>query len=245
MRYLSNPRWGLAYWRSRRAAISSGDGRGFALAGRDHLMLDPTHALAAVTGAAPAECERALACVRLPRPLDGDPPPWWPRESLIRPLAALTRLSAARTVVEVGVARGYSSAAILRALEAGSPDGRLYSIDLPPLEQDARTFIGAAIAPELRSRWQLTLGPSREKLAPLARAVAPIDLFVHDGDHSYGSQREDLESIWPHLTAGAVAVVDDVWSTAVLDFAEPRGAPVLIIGGTHRSDAIALIRKPA
>jgi predicted O-methyltransferase YrrM len=147
-------------------------------------------------------------------------------------------------VVEVGVARGYSSAAILHALAGSGGGGRLHSIDLPPLDEDAAAFVGAAVPADLWAGWRLDLGPSHALLPGVAAAEAPIDLFIHDADHSYASQREDLETVWPHLAAGAFVVVDDVWTTAALDFAARSNAPALLIAGEHAGDAIGLLRRP-
>jgi predicted O-methyltransferase YrrM len=244
LRYLSRPRWGVAYWRGRHGTVPGERKPGFSLADHAERLHDPAGAIAAVTGAARSECERALASAWLPPAVPHDAAAWWPRESLMRTVAALTRLTQPRTVVEVGVARGYSSAAILRALESEGGDGRLFSIDLPPLDEDAG-FVGKVVPTELRSRWLLSLGPSRDQLPRLLPRIAAVDLFVHDGDHSYDSQREDLETIWPQLRPGAIAVVDDVWSEAVFEVADEHGANVAVVAGAFEHDGIALVRKPS
>ena len=245
LRYAANPRWGLAYWRSRRGRLSGERAREFHP--HDHAALvrdDPAGALAELTGAQRTACERALAAAWLPPSLPNDPPPWWPREPLARLVGAATALTAADVVVEVGVARGYSSATILAALEESGPGGRLWSIDLPPLDEDAAAFVGSAVPERLRGRWELELGPSSSALRPLLQRVAPVDLFVHDGDHSYASQLEDLETAWPHVRPGAVVIVDDVWSTAVVDFARDHDAPALVVWAPGETDGIGLLRKP-
>ncbi len=148
-------------------------------------------AIAELTGEPIEACERALAGAWMAPAIADDPAPWWPREALARLVGGLASLTGPRTVVEIGVARGYSSAAILAALhEAG--DGRLYSIDLPPLDEHAAAFVGSVVPEHLRAHWRLELGPSAAHLPRLATEVAPIDLLVHDGDHSYLSQRDDL-----------------------------------------------------
>jgi predicted O-methyltransferase YrrM len=235
----------LAYWRGRRARLEGAREREFRPG--EHLELvreDAAAALAELTGEAADECVRAIGEAWVPPAVADDPAPWWPRESLARLVGAATSLTEATTVLEVGVARGYSSAAILAALEANVPEGRLHSIDLPPLDVDAEEFVGAAVPERHRGRWALEAGPSSAILPRLASRIEPIALFVHDGDHSYRSQHEDLATVWPHLSPGAIAIVDDVWTTAAIDFAAEAGAAVLVLEPPGERDGIAMLRKP-
>ena len=82
---------------------------------------------------------------------------------------------------------------------------------------------------DLRSRWELHLGPSSQLLQKLARERSPIDLFVHDGDHTYPVQMSDFQSVWRHMRPGGLVVVDDVCNPAFEDFAdEVRCVPVVV-----------------
>jgi len=63
---------------------------------------------------------------------------------LVRAIWCLTRHLRPKTVVETGVAHGVTSRCILEALTR-SGDGRLWSIDLPPLERDWRKQVGMAV----------------------------------------------------------------------------------------------------
>lgn len=240
---LRNPRWQIAYWRARRARIPTEARARFWLEEHASSLYDSAGALAAVTSEPRERCEAALAEARMPEPIDDDPPVWWPREMLVRLVSAATRLTAARTAVEVGVARGYTSAAILCAQEASSAQVRLHSIDLPPRDTDERRFVGRAVPERVRDRWQLELGPSRALLPALAGRLGSIDLFVHDGDHSYRSQREDLATVWPHLRPGAVVIVDDIWTPAIFDFATEVGERAAVAETADHSDGIGLLRR--
>jgi hypothetical protein len=244
LRDVANPRWGLAYWRARRAGIPTERAARFWLDEHADAVHDAPGALAAVTGAPVEECERAYADAWLPDPIPGDEAVWWPRDHLSRLVAAATILVRPRVAIEVGVARGYSTAAILGVLDALGEGGRLHSIDLPPRDEDAAAFVGRVVPERLRGSWELTLGPSSSELAPLAERAGPAGLFFHDGDHSYRSQREDLETVWPHLAPGAVAVVDDIWTPAIFDFAAAVGSEVAIASWSEHSDGVGLLRKP-
>ena len=241
-RYARRPRWGIAYWRSRRAGMPAEARERVWFAGKPGLVAELPDALAAVTGHEPERCRDELESAWLPDHVDELAPQWWPRDRLMRVAGALVALLEAGVVVEVGVARGYTSAALLAAL---APDGRLHSIDLPPLEADERSFVGAAVPAAFRERWSLELGPSASLLAPLLRRTGEIDLFLHDGDHSYRSQHEDLEAVWPHLRPGGVALVDDIWTPAVRDFAEAHDARLVIGQWGNPADGLGLLAKPA
>ena len=243
LRDAANPRWALAYWRARRARIPTERREKFWLEEHADALHDSAGALAVVTGAERTECERALADAWLPEPVVGDPAVWWPREPLSRAVAAATALTRPRAVVEVGVARGYTTAAILGALEAAGGGGRLHSSDLPPRDEDPEDFVGAVVPDRLRGAWELIRGPSAIELPSLAERLGRVDLFFHDGDHSYRSQREDLEAIWPHLSPGAVVVMDDVWTPALFEFAEEQGERVAIASWEGHSDGVGMVRK--
>jgi len=129
-------------------------------------------------------------------------------------------------VLEVGVAYGATSAVILDAL-AKNRTGRLTSIDLPMLALEIRD-VGKLVPEDLRSRWSLHLGPSSQLLPRIARESSPIDLFLHDGDHTYPVQLSDFRTVWPYIRPGALIVVDDVCNPAFEDFAdEVACVPVL------------------
>ena len=116
-------------------------------------------------------------------------------------LYTLVRELQPKIAVETGVCNGFSTAFLLLGLDRNGV-GELHSVDLPDVigeVYDPGTFWegkrGAAIPPgkepgwvipdELRVRWQLVLGPSREELPRLLERLGPIDFFMHDSEHSY------------------------------------------------------------
>jgi hypothetical protein len=119
-------------------------------------------------------------------------------------------------VVETGVSRGITSRVILEALERNG-DGRLWSIDLPPLEEPWRTLSGSAVPQRLRGRWTYFRGTSRRHLPRLARELGRVDVFVHDSLHTPDNLRRELDDVWPALRPGAVVLIDDVEACRAFD----------------------------
>jgi predicted O-methyltransferase YrrM len=170
-------------------------------------------------------------------------------------LYALLRTVRPQTVVETGVANGFSTAFSLLALQANAV-GHLHSIDLPRevgrdyepgtfYEGEGRAGIPAGsesgwlIPPALKERWTLVLGRSQEELPPLLERLGTIDVFMHDSEHSFDCMWFEFNAAWPALQPGGVLVSDDVNSTEAFGrFAAQEGrVPVRLARG------MALLRK--
>ena len=121
---------------------------------------------------------------------------------------ALVRVLRPAVVLETGVHDGLSSAVILAALERNGR-GRLVSVDLPSTDLPPTVDGAGWLVPErLRSRWTLLVGDARRLLPDTARALAPIDVFSHDSDHSAEHQAFEYETVEPHLAPGALVLSD-------------------------------------
>lgn len=119
---------------------------------------------------------------------------------------AVVRALQPEVVVETGVAHGVSSAYILAALDRNG-SGHLHSIDLPPHDHGAQERIGAAVSDELRARWTLHRGTTRDLLRRLLAEVGSADLFVHDSDHTYANMSFEFSTVWDQAR---VVIADDV-----------------------------------
>jgi len=106
----------------------------------------------------------------------------------------------AQLVYEVGVREGYSTVAILQALE--QTGGRMISCDI----QDYRQNIHAG-RPIVSDRWTFIQIDSIHFPAYLDEEA---DMIYIDGDHSYGAVRSDVIKLWPFLKVGGQMVLDDV-----------------------------------
>lgn len=129
--------------------------------------------------------------------------------SLARMVYGLARATRPERIVETGVCYGVTTAYLLQALnENGS--GHLHSIDLPPLSEDADSFVGCLIPNELKSRWTLYRGSSRRLLSRIAQEQRNIQMFVHDSLHTRANMRREFATIWPFMSSGSVLVSDDI-----------------------------------
>jgi hypothetical protein len=113
------------------------------------------------------------------------------------------------TVVETGVAHGLTSRVILEGLHHNG-HGHLWSVDLPAIDSALHHEIGVAVPRDLRSRWTYVEGTSRRRLPELVRRLQQVDLFLHDSLHTARNTYFELDTVWPALLPGGVAVVDDI-----------------------------------
>lgn len=112
-------------------------------------------------------------------------------------LYALTLGLDAQLVYEVGVRRGHSTRAILKALV--KTGGRLVSCDI----EDC----GAVVQDDaLQSRWTF-YHTSSERFATLLSI--PADMIYVDGSHQYLDVRGDVVRLWPLLKPGGLMVLHD------------------------------------
>lgn len=134
-------------------------------------------------------------------------------------LYALARIIKPRVVLETGVGSGISSAFILKALELNG-SGDLFSIDLP----DEGGLSGWAVPDELRKNWHLHIGSSSLLLKPLLEKISPVDIFIHDSDHSHENMRYEFSTVWPFLRSGGLFLAHDVGrNSALFDFCKEIG----------------------
>jgi predicted O-methyltransferase YrrM len=125
-------------------------------------------------------------------------------------LHAVTALTDARTVLETGVAYGWSSLAILSAM-AKNGRGRLLSVDMPYPKMGNEAFVGIVVPLRLRTGWTLVREPDRNGLKHAIRlAGGPLDLAHYDSDKSYYGRRFAFPLIWDALKPGGVFISDDI-----------------------------------
>ncbi|SCG72077.1 Methyltransferase domain-containing protein [Micromonospora echinaurantiaca] len=131
---------------------------------------------------------------------------------------AIVRASRPTHVVETGVDKGLGSCVLAAALLRNAAEGhtgRVTSLDInPEAGYLARTAPWAEVV-------DLVIGDSIASIAALDR---PVDLFLHDSDHSRAHERREFEAVESKLAPNALLLTDNVTATNVLaEHAERTG----------------------
>jgi hypothetical protein len=238
-RAVRNPWWLRETVRTKLRARADRDRR-FSLADHATHLCSVATALADAFGVTPDEYHALKTRVRIPTPPRGAA--WGGGQDILHLTGTIILLRRPSIVLETGVAMGFSTAVILAAMDVNGA-GSLHSIDLPPLQVEPERFVGEVVPENLRERWTLHTGPSRILLPRLVRELAPIDLFIHDSDHSYAGQYEEYDRVWPHLAHGGCLVSDDVGNAAFTDFAGKAGERPYLIASPDQAAAVGLLVK--
>lgn len=123
----------------------------------------------------------------------------------------LTRYLKASCVVETGVAAGWSSYAILTALEKNAAGGKLYSSDFPYFRyKNPEKLVGYVVDEALKKNWDLYIDGDRNNLPLIVNKVSSISLFHYDSDKSYNGRVYALETVKRKLSEKAVIMFDDI-----------------------------------
>jgi predicted O-methyltransferase YrrM len=127
---------------------------------------------------------------------------------------ALIRALQPQHVVETGVDKGLGTCVIAAALLRNGC-GRVTSLDInPEAGYLARGKPWSDVV-------DLVIGDSIESIGALTE---PVDLFLHDSDHSSKHERREFTAVESHLAPGALLLTDNVTATDVLmRYAETTG----------------------
>jgi hypothetical protein len=175
-------------------------------------------------------------------------------------LHVLARRLVGRAFVETGVLHGITTSFILDGLRRGG-SGTLVSIDLPsyfetgPANADGYDDTlpqgrepGWVIPSEGRDRWRLVIGPSLEELPAVLAEHAPIDVFLHDSEHTYETMTGEMELAWDALRPDGALVCDNLEASAAFtDFSRRVGrSPLLLpegLGGLADVPRFGVLRR--
>ncbi len=158
----------------------------------------------------------------------------------------VTRLTAPHTVVETGVAAGFSSTAFLTAMERNG-HGHLWSSDFPYFrEVDPEAFVGILVPDHLQARWTLRVRGDEHNLPEILDEITTIDLLHYDSDKSYAGRRYAIDTLTPRLSDGAVVMMDDIQDNVFFrDYTTERDEPFVVFGrGRFCVGAIGLPGSP-
>ena len=142
-----------------------------------------------------------------------------PSPELMKCVHIVCRLMKPDVVIETGVAKGFTSASALDALEQNGK-GKLYSVELPSLYFGYSDQVGERIPDRLRHRWRLDFGPSAIVLPKLVEELGSVDVFIYDSAGSYDNQIAEFSIILAAMPVGGVLVSDLMMTDALIELAE-------------------------
>lgn len=135
---------------------------------------------------------------------------------------AACEFTKAKSVVETGVAYGWSSLAALLSLDKRG--GTLYSSDMPYLGQDGDQYVGFVVPERLKTHWKLFRFADRESLPKIFGEVQEVDVVHYDSDKAYEGMQWAYGQLYGRLRKGGVFISDDINdNSAFQDFCESKG----------------------
>lgn len=144
----------------------------------------------------------------------------------------LTRWKDPLVVVETGVAFGYSSTALLTALDRNGRGGRLWSSDFPYFRRDdPEALVGVLVPDDLREHWTLRTAGDDTNLPEIVAECGPIDFVHYDSDKTYTGRQRGMRTIDAHLAPGAVVLMDDIQDNLFFrDYVRERDVEPIVFG---------------
>lgn len=115
-------------------------------------------------------------------------------------------------VVETGVAAGFSSYALLKAIQENKK-GRLYSSDFPYFRlPEPEKLIGIVVPEELKSNWELFIEGDEINLKKILERIGnkTVDLFHYDSDKSYAGRTFAMKTLQPKMSENGIIIFDDI-----------------------------------
>ena len=112
------------------------------------------------------------------------------------------------TIIETGIAHGYSAEIILKALSLNGR-GRLKSIDIDQKVhiEDIEVDVGWVVSPSLRDRWEVMIGDSKVLLDTITDQP---DIFIHDSLHTEDHMLFEYSWAKNHLKTNGFLISDDI-----------------------------------
>ena len=125
-------------------------------------------------------------------------------------LYSLVRDLSAKNIIETGVAYGWSSLAILLALNENG-GGKLMSSNLhyPKFDGDER-FVGCAVPKTLRPFWTIVGKQDSEAIPEILDTMPVCDVVHYDSAKSYSGRMFAYPLLWNSLRVGGFFISDDI-----------------------------------
>lgn len=120
------------------------------------------------------------------------------------------KLSNSEKVIETGVAYGWSSLAILKALSKTN-NGKLFSVDMPYPTKNNEDDVGIVIPQYLKKNWLLIRKPDQPGIIEaIDQASGQIDLCHYDSDKSWWGRDFAYPILWKSLKSNGIFISDDI-----------------------------------
>jgi predicted O-methyltransferase YrrM len=132
------------------------------------------------------------------------------------------------SILETGVAYGWSSLAILLAIKESN--AKLISIDMPYVNMNNESFVGVVVHPDLHKQWTLIRKPDRNGIPEALNLYnGKFDLIHYDSDKSYVGRQWAYPILWDALKIGGIFISDDIQdNVGFKEFCEHRNLNPLI-----------------
>ena len=130
---------------------------------------------------------------------------------LVHVLYFLTRYYSPKTIVETGVASGYSSEAFLQAIKVNGNNAHLFSSDFPYFRfSNPESYIGQLVSDEFKDDWNLFVDGDDTNLKNIVNLISTIDFFHYDSDKSYTGREKAFNTVRQYLSSKAIVMFDDI-----------------------------------
>lgn len=141
----------------------------------------------------------------------------------------LSEYTHAKSILETGVAYGWSSLAALLSLQ--HRNGTLYSSDMPYLGKDNDQYVGCVVPEQLKKNWKLFRFADKESLPKIFKEQHSFDFMHYDSDKSYNGRMWAYLILWDKLRKGGVLMSDDVGDNAAfMDYCIQNNLQPVIVG---------------
>ena len=117
----------------------------------------------------------------------------------------------ANNVLETGVAYGWSSLAILSALEKTKGKSHLISVDMPYPASKSNKYVGIVVPRRLRQNWEIIELPDRPGIKKaIKKSSYKFDLIHYDSDKSKRGRDYSYSLLWESLKINGILISDDI-----------------------------------
>ncbi len=126
----------------------------------------------------------------------------------------LIRLKKPKTIVETGVAAGFSTQTILSAINKNG-HGFLFSSDFPYFRiKDPERYIGCIVDQKLKDNWRLYIKGDKRNIQEIMSKIDKVDFLHYDSDKSYSGRKYVFNILKSKLDSDYIIMMDDIQDNA-------------------------------